>query len=54
LIVGVCGEEDTLKYKGKTVMTEKERATSVKHCKWVDEVVCPCPWIINQEFMDKY
>lgn len=25
---------------------------SVKHCKWVDEVVYPCPWIITQEFID--
>jgi len=26
----------------------------IGHCKWVDEVVCPCPWIITQEFIDTY
>lgn len=54
LVVGVAGDEDTIKHKGTVVMNEKERALCVKHCKWVDEVVCPCPWIINQEFIDKH
>jgi choline-phosphate cytidylyltransferase len=54
LIVGVCGDSDTLKYKGKTVMTEQQRAESVRHCRWVDEVVVGPPWILNQEFLDEY
>jgi len=54
LIVGVTSDEDTIKYKGTVVMNEKERALCVKHCKWVDEVICPCPWEITQEFMDKH
>jgi choline-phosphate cytidylyltransferase len=47
LIVGVAGDEDCIAHKGPTVMTQEERAKCVQHCKWVDEVICPCPWIID-------
>ena len=23
----------------------------VKHCKWTDEVICPCPWILTLDFL---
>ncbi len=45
LVVGVTGDADTTKEKGRPVMTEHERAETLKHCRWADEVVCPCPWI---------
>ena len=51
LIVGVSGDEETIRKKGKIVMNEKERCDILRHCKWVDEVICPCPWIITKEFM---
>ncbi|PHZ16901.1 uncharacterized protein RHIMIDRAFT_243051 [Rhizopus microsporus ATCC 52813] len=54
LMVGVCNDAETHKRKGKTVMNEKERYESVAHCKWVDQVIPDAPWIVTQEFLDKY
>ncbi|KAG0017996.1 hypothetical protein BGZ80_007670 [Entomortierella chlamydospora] len=54
LIVGVCDDTLTHNHKGKTVMTDKERYESVRHCKWVDEVVESAPWVIDQAFLDRH
>ncbi|EPR79435.1 Choline-phosphate cytidylyltransferase A [Spraguea lophii 42_110] len=53
LIVGVSSDKDTLRFKGKTVLSAKERVESVKHCKHVDEVFEDCPWILTPEFLLK-
>ncbi|KAJ4951145.1 hypothetical protein NE237_027977 [Protea cynaroides] len=54
LLVGCCNDEVTHRYKGKTVMTEAERYESLRHCRWVDEVIPDAPWVITQEFIDKH
>ncbi|XP_026660352.1 choline-phosphate cytidylyltransferase 2-like isoform X1 [Phoenix dactylifera] len=54
LLIGCCNDEITRRYKGKTVMTESERYESLRHCKWVDEVIPDAPWVITQEFLDKH
>eukprot|EP01112_Ceratiomyxa_fruticulosa_P002078 TRINITY_DN1220_c0_g2_i1.p1 TRINITY_DN1220_c0_g2~~TRINITY_DN1220_c0_g2_i1.p1 ORF type:complete len:289 (+),score=61.14 TRINITY_DN1220_c0_g2_i1:83-949(+) len=54
LLVGVCNDAITHKMKGKTVMTDKERYESVRHCRWADEVVEDAPWVVNQEFLDQH
>ncbi|XP_041005166.1 choline-phosphate cytidylyltransferase 2-like [Juglans microcarpa x Juglans regia] len=54
LLVGCCNDEITHTYKGKTVMTADERYESLRHCKWVDEVIPNAPWVITQEFLDKH
>lgn len=54
LLVGCCNDETTHKFKGKTVMNEAERYESLRHCKWVDEVIPDAPWVISQEFIDKH
>ncbi|QGI64584.1 hypothetical protein CEK27_008555 [Fusarium fujikuroi] len=38
LVVGVTGDHETHKRKGLTVMSAAERAETLRHCKWVDEL----------------
>eukprot|EP00808_Paulinella_micropora_P025060 g72013.t1 len=53
LICGVHSDAVTHRFKGKTVMESQVRYDSVRHCKWVDEVVEDAPWVVTKEFMDK-
>lgn len=54
LVVGVSGDEETIAKKGKIVMNEQERSEILMHCRWVDEVICPCPWVITLGFLNKH
>lgn len=53
LIVGVSPDWEVNQKKGKLVMNERERVDIIKHCRWVDEVICPCPWVITMDFLKK-
>ena len=54
MIVGVSGDKETIEKKGKIVMDENERSDILKHCKWVDEVIMPCPWVLTVDFLRKH
>ncbi|CAG9471983.1 unnamed protein product [Plasmodium vivax] len=54
LIVGVCSDIDTRKFKGQIVQTLEERTETLKHIRWVDEIISPCPWVITPEFMEEH
>lgn len=54
LIVGIPNDTETHKRKGLTVLTDKERAETLRHCKWVDEVIEDAPWIVTPDFLEKH
>ncbi|RPA81837.1 hypothetical protein BJ508DRAFT_414548 [Ascobolus immersus RN42] len=54
LLVGIPSDAETHKRKGITVLTDKERAESLRHCKWVDEVIEDAPWIVTEAFLEKH
>ncbi|GBE60631.1 cholinephosphate cytidylyltransferase [Babesia ovata] len=54
LKVGVTDDEETLQLKGQIVNTMAERAEFLRHVRWVDEVIAPCPWIVTKQFMTSH
>ncbi|GAA5862064.1 hypothetical protein JCM8547_001574 [Rhodosporidiobolus lusitaniae] len=54
LLVGVCSSELVQQHKSNPVFSSEERYESMRHIRWVDEVVEDAPWTIDQAFMDKW
>jgi choline-phosphate cytidylyltransferase len=53
-MVGVCAGSLVRQHKASPVLTSAERYESVRHCKWVDEVVENAPWVIDGAFLEKW
>ncbi|EGV60657.1 choline-phosphate cytidylyltransferase [Yamadazyma tenuis] len=54
LVCGVPSDVETHKRKGLTVLTDTQRCDTLKHCKWVDEVVPNAPWCVTPEFVKEH
>ncbi|KAI5985202.1 hypothetical protein EDD15DRAFT_2176144, partial [Pisolithus albus] len=54
LLVGVNSDEDVQRNKARCVMNHIERCEAVRHCRWVDEVIPDCPWILDAAFLDRW
>ncbi len=54
LVVGIPSDRVTHSLKGKTVLNLKERVESLKHCRYVDEIISNAPWVICDDFLEKY
>lgn len=54
LICGVPSDRITHKLKGLTVLTDQQRYETLRHCKWVDEVIEDAPWCVTPEFLAEH
>lgn len=54
LICGIPSDEETHRRKGLTVLSDKQRADTLVHCKWVDEVIENAPWCVTPEFLEQH
>jgi ethanolamine-phosphate cytidylyltransferase len=52
LIVGVNTDASITECKGSPLMDDQERLTMVKSCKFVDEVIPDCPYIMDGDYID--
>jgi ethanolamine-phosphate cytidylyltransferase len=52
LVVAVNSDESITNCKGKPLMNDDERMTMVSACKFVDEVVPDCPYVMNKGYLD--
>lgn len=52
LVVGINSDRSITECKGAPLMNDEERLTMVKSCKFVDQVVPDCPYIMNQDYLD--
>ena len=53
-IVGVVSDEDAATYKRTPVINERNRVAMIEQCKFVDEVIFPCPLYVTPEFIKKH
>lgn len=54
VIIGVTGDDDATEYKRRPIVPEEERCAIVKSLKQVDDIVCPCPLIVTEDFMETH
>ena len=52
LIVGINSDESITECKGPPLMNNDQRRTMVESCKFVDQVLPDCPYIMNKEYLD--
>lgn len=51
LVCGIPSDKETHKRKGLTVLTDQQRIETLKHCRWVDEVIADAPWCVTTKFL---
>ncbi len=52
LIVGINSDSSITQCKGPPLLNHTERLTMVQSCKFVDEIIINCPYIMNEEYVN--
>ena len=53
VIIGITGDEDAAGYKRPPIINQDERIAIISSLREVDYIVCPCPLIVTEPFMDE-
>lgn len=51
VVIGVMGDEDTINYKRAPIFNQEDRTEIIRACRYVDEVICPAPLVLTEEFI---
>jgi len=54
IIIGITGDIDATGYKRRPIVPEEERCAIIEALELVDEIVCPCPLVVTEFFMEMY
>ncbi len=54
VIVGVNSDEDVESYKRIPIINLQNRKSVIEACRFVDQVISPCPLIITKEFLEEH
>jgi cytidyltransferase-like protein len=54
ILIGITGDRDAAQYKRPPVMKQADRVAVVAAMKYVDHVICPCPLVVTEEFLDQH
>ena len=54
IIIGITGDDDASSYKRRPIINQDERIAIVQSIKHVDAIICPCPLVVTEEFMDRH
>ena len=52
VIIGITGDDDAAGYKRPPIINQDERIAIISSLQEVDFIVCPCPLIVTEKFMD--
>ena len=54
VIIGVYSDEESSAQNLPYVMTHYERVETLKHSKFVDEIISPCPYLLTASFLQSH